>query len=180
MTVAEYIELGVGLVTAVTAVISVLIAVKTLRQNNKMIRNSSRPYIAVSFQSTNFQSISVYVVIKNYGASGAVIKSLEFSEKLVGVSVSGNWAPPFEGINGTFLAPGQSIVCAIDTAELRSNNVECLKATVAYSDGINNYIDDYPLNYGVYGKNPSVRANTKGNELSIISYTLQDLVEKHL
>ena len=103
MTVAEYIELGVGLVTAATAVISVLIAVKTLRQNNKMIKNSSRPYIAVSFQSTNFQSISVYLVIKNYGASGAVINSLEFSEKLVGVSASGIWAPPFEGINGTFL-----------------------------------------------------------------------------
>lgn len=180
MTVAEYIELGVGLVTAATAVISVLIAVKTLRQNNKMIRNSSRPYIAVSFQSTNSQSISVYLIIKNYGASGAEIKSLKFSDKLVGVSASKIWAPPFEGINGTFLAPGQSIVCAIDTTKLHSNNIECLKATVEYTDGINNYKEDYPLNYGVYRKNPSVSADTKDNELSTISTILQDLLEKHL
>ena len=179
MNNAEIINLGVGVCTAVTAVISVIISVLTLRQNNKMIKNNSRPYIAVSFQTTNFQELKLYLVVKNYGTSGAIIESLVFSESLEvwGIKPS---VPPFEYIKNTFIAPNQSIACPIDTKIFKEKKIDCIYASISYSDGINKYAEKYPLNYIVYGKNPSVRDNSKEKELTIISYTLQDMVEKQL
>lgn len=180
MNTAEIINLCVGICTALTAIASVIIAVLTLKQNNKMIRNSTRPYITISFRPTNFQDYRLYIVIKNYGASGAVITNLEFSESLEEIGITKNSKPPFDGVKGVFLAPGQSIVCPIDTKAFREKNIDCVYADISYKDNIEEYKERYPLNYIVYGKNPVVRANTQDKELKIISYTLQDLVEKQL
>lgn len=178
MSVADIINLSVGICTAITAIISVIIAVETMKQNNRMIKNSTRPYIAISFQSTNFQDFRLYVVIKNFGSSGAIIKKLKYSDLLENVAQSG--VSPFVGVEGTFLAPGQSIVCAINTRKFRDNKIDTLNVDVSYSDGESEYSESFPLNYEVYGKNPSIRASTEGKELKIISYAMQDLVEKQL
>lgn len=179
MNATEIINMGLGICTTVTAVISVIIAVKTLKQNNEMIKNNSRPYIAVSIRPTKFYSVRLNLVVKNYGASGAIIEKLDFSESLEVWGVKPN-IHPLEYIKNTFIAPGQSIVYPIDTKVFTEKKIDCIYASISYSDGINKYSEKYPLNYIVHGVNPLPRDNTKEKELTIISYTLQDMVEKQL
>ena len=51
---------------------------------------------------------------------------------------------------------------------------------ITYSDGIDKYNETYKINYLADTDTAKSRASTDGKELKIISYTLQDFVEKLL
>ena len=77
MSVSDWINLSLSILSFILAVISVITVVITLRQNHKMIEESNRPYISIYGDETNFSSPQFYIVIKNFGKTGAIIKSLE-------------------------------------------------------------------------------------------------------
>lgn len=176
MTVSDWINATLCVLSFILAAISVIAVVLTLKQNNKMIKNSTRPYVSVVCQVTNFQSPAFYLVLKNYGNSGAEIKSFKSSIDLSQYSFHTE-CTPFGMIEGTFIAPNQSILCNLDTIKL-AREVEAFEVEIEYTDGINTFCELYPINFKAYTQNVQTRASTKDKELKIISYTLQDLVEK--
>ena len=65
MQIRDYIELFVLIMSLILATISVGTIIITVRQNSKMIMNSTRPYVVALAQITNFQNPNFYLVIKN-------------------------------------------------------------------------------------------------------------------
>ena len=73
INVSNVINIVLSILSFVLAVISVITVVMTLKQNNKMIENSTRPYIVIYGRYTDFQDPTYYLVVKNMGQTGASI-----------------------------------------------------------------------------------------------------------
>ena len=142
-----------------------------------MIENSTRPYVVVTGQKVNFQEPMFYVLLKNYGSSGANIRKIEFDIDLQKYSLIPQ-VTPFGYTHNFFLAPGQAVFSVLDKKKLKEDDIGAFNATVIYSDGIHEYTEKYPINYKGFIHNVSYKAATKGEELRTISYALQELVEQ--
>ena len=165
-----------ALITALVGIVSVIISVCTLKQNSRMIEESTRPYVVIYLAQVNFQNPNLYLVIKNFGKTGATINTFYSSLALSAISHTGTEL--FKGIEKSFIAPGQSYVSVIDVLKLPTEKNVTFK--IKYSTETKNYSEEFEINLGSYHNVLSSRANTKDKELKIISYSLQDLVEKHL
>lgn len=160
------------------AAISVVTVVITIRQNHIMIENSTRPYIAMYSASSDIQSVHYYLCIKNFGQTGALINSFSCDSDLKQYSYDEEYVP-FEHIPNTFISPGQSFVYNVDPKKL-FKNPHPLTFTVEYSANNKKYSDTFSINVEADSDILHLRASTKGKELEIISYALQDISEKLL
>ncbi len=179
MIVRDWIELSLVMLSFILAVLSVVFVVLTIRQNNRMIRNSTRPYVVAYAQVTKFQGTRFYLVIRNYGKSSAIIDKMDSSIDLKEVSYNSNRIP-FSNMEGTLIAPGQSMSCALDDLKIGEQGIGEFEIALEYHDSINKYKEVHPINFKAYLGNVLSRSSTPGDELKIISYTLQDMVEKQL
>ena len=179
MELPDWINLRVVILSFILAAISVITVIITLRQNNKMIESESRPYIAIYGDMTNFANLQFYIIIKNFGKSGAIIKDFSCDVDLTkynyGITVT-----PFECIKGTLIAPNQNIVCSIDNKKLTADNIGVLNFNIVYEFYGKTYNEKYSVNYAAFRKNLTTKTSTKGKELQTISYTLQEMVQKDL
>ena len=71
------------------------------------------------------------------------------------------------------------MVC-VDPVKLYEDKVEKINFEISYSNELKKYTEEYEINFLAYTDSYLSRASTKDKELKIISYTLQDLVEKLL
>jgi hypothetical protein len=179
MSIGDWINAILCILSFLLAAISVVTVVITLKQNSKMIEESNRPYISVYGEQTNFSSPQFYIVLKNFGRTGAIIKSLECDIDLSKYSYS-TGVTPFQNIVGTMLAPNQNFICNIDNMQLSADNVEVLNFHIVYTANNKTYDEKYPVNYQAVKKNITTKSATKDNELKTISYTLQEMVQKDL
>lgn len=177
LTTSDFINIILCILSFVLALISVVTVIITLRQNHKMIENSTRPYVVVSGQMTIFEETELYLVIKNYGSSGATIK--EFTCPSFISDYSGYDILPFTNISNTFIAPGQSFICNVNKDILHDERCKNLIFRIKYKSGSGkSYVEDFVINFFAHTKNVRSRASTPEHELKIISFALQDLVER--
>lgn len=163
----------------VLAVISVVTVVITLRQNSKMIDNSTRPYVVIYPATTNFQSPNYYLCVKNFGKSGATVKSFSCDYDLKNCSYDEDHVP-FAHLKGTFLAPGQSYIASVDPSKIFHEVPRVLTFSISYEANSKEYFDNFVVNIEADSDLLHIRANTEGKELRTISYALQDITEKLL
>ena len=167
MTTSDKIQLFGIVISALTSIIAIFISVHTLRQNSKMIEDSSRPYIGIYGLSTYICDRYYYIIIKNFGQSIAHIESLTYDFDLAKLALR-DGLDPFGNIDGTSLAPGQSYRCAIDFH-------------IKYSSGTHNYEDEITLKIdGNLGNLEAHKTSKKIPALEVISETLQDMHIKSL
>lgn len=160
------------------ACLSIVFVWLTIRQNNKMIENSTRPYVVITTNKTTFGiKEDFYLIIKNYGKSGAIIKSLKCDVELSKFSfIKGK--TPFGSIQGTYIAPNQSFISVLDTKKI-NEGTEKLKFTIEYEWGKRHYQEEFIVNYAIYKENQTARTLDRDDVNKTIAKTLQDLVEKH-
>lgn len=178
LTLSDLIEIIGIFASLITSIIAIIISIKTLKQNSKMIEESTRPYIVIYSRTTNFQSIDYYLVIKNYGQTGAVITSFNCDYNLKQCSYDEEHIP-FEHFVGTFIAPNQSFICNIDQLKFFKNPVD-IHFEIEYKTDKKTYSESFTIHPMADYDFVQTRAAAKGQELRNISYTLQDLVEKQL
>ena len=178
MSISDIIQLAGISISLITSIIAIFISVKTLTQNSKMIQDASRPYLVIYSGVTDFQSPNCYLILKNFGQSGATITFFSCDHDLNKYSYSENLTP-FKHINGKFMAPGQSLTCAVSPKELFTNP-EPLAFHIKYEFSNNKYEDSFILNIEADNDMMHSRACSKDKELRTISYTLQDIAEKML
>lgn len=181
MSLSDTLELFGILASTITSIIAIVISVLTLRQNAKMIEDSSRPCIGIYGLSTYICERNYYIILKNYGSSPARIESLTYDFDIVLLSKHKN-CEPFSHIDGASIAPGQSYRCAIDFDKVTKYNLTCINFHICYSSGIRKYEDDIFLKIDANLGN--LEAHTKSKEektpLAVISETLQDMHIKSL
>ena len=78
MDVSTIVNIILCVLSFILAAISVVTVVITLRQNNKMIEESTRPFISVYTDEINAGNPFFYLVIKNFGKSTAYITKFEY------------------------------------------------------------------------------------------------------
>ena len=80
MDLSTKVNIVLSVLSFILTAISIVTVVITLRQNNKMIENSSRPYVCVYFDYMQCGEPTGYFVVKNFGASSAFIDSLTYND----------------------------------------------------------------------------------------------------
>lgn len=185
LTISDWIETIGIFVSLITSITAIYISVKTLKQNSQMIEESTRPYITLSGKTTNFYSPRFYLVLKNYGNSGATITNFSCSHDLSQFSLNKDHIPYLK-ICGTFIAPNQSFITNLSVDKLFINNDQLhtkngiLHFEIEYKSEHKTYKDEYDIVLEAYSDLVQSRSSPKNQEMKVISYTLQDLVEKNL
>ncbi len=161
-----------------TSIIAIVISVKTLRQNSRMIEESTRPYITIYLGDTYFSSTTVYLIIKNFGSSSAEVTQFDCDFDLSRVAYDKEIVP-FSHIIGTSLCPNESIKFPINVKCFK-NDVELVRINMSYHSSEKDYRETVELNFAAHFDVLHLRANTEDQHLKEISFALQDISEKML
>lgn len=176
--VSDWIQFAGVLVSMIIGVASIIIAIVTLRQNSKMIAESTRPYVVISFERTYTSTQRCYFVVRNYGQTGAYLTKLEcLTPDLLENLKQDNLERQIQSIQNVFLAPGQKI-CLVISSPITLEDVSFL---VEYSAFRKKYKEVFAIHIPL--KSVIVRGHsTKGGEpnyLRDISYAMQEIVERN-
>ena len=155
-----------------------MVAIGTLKQNNRMIESTTRPYIGIAGDLVNNGNPVFSLRITNFGSSAGTINSIESNVDLHGYALGRLDECPFQNIDGCTLLPRQSLLCAIDYHRLRGEGIDVLSFTLSYSSGERYYSEVYDVGILVNAALTHARISTEGKELETISYTLQGMVER--
>lgn len=117
MTWQTIIQLVLSAITAFTAILSAVIAVKTLTQNKRMIEASTRPLIKPYLYVSYLRAQRYYLVLKNFGYSSAKIIKFECDFDLSQVTYP-EFDAPFSNILGAEFPPSHKIFSQLARLEL--------------------------------------------------------------
>lgn len=176
MNTSDIIQIIGIMVSLVTSIVAIIISIVTIRQNSKMIEESSRAVISVYGESTNTGTPMFYIVIKNFGNTLATITKFECDFDFSGCYCFETNRNYIEDLASCSIAPGQSRICKIDYDKIDrpiTFDIEYYSASKKYSE--KSAIDLRAGAAMVVGKTA-----TKGTELKTIAYTLQEMLQKNL
>ena len=117
LSLSDIIEICGISASIITSIVAIAISVKTLKQNSKMLEESTRPQIQI--YPVHADGI-VYIIIKNFGCSEAVIDSISCShhftkDETLGDDLGSNI---FDKTQGALMCPGYSIKCPLVSHEV--------------------------------------------------------------
>lgn len=146
MLISDWINVALCLLSFILAVISVLTVIITLRQNQYMIENSTRPYVTIYSAVTAFDATLVYLVLRNYGQSSALITKFSSNVDFSRLTFMEGFPIPFEHIVGRTIAPNQAIHALINHIPLKEMS-EPLSFTIRYSSLGKVYEEQTSINF---------------------------------
>ena len=163
-----------GVITALTAIISVVISICTLRQNSKMIESTSRPYIAIEVAHV---ANSYYLKLRNYGNSMAIIDGIEINENVQDLLIGPSKAF-FKQIEGLSMPPAYTLMNCIHGDEIKGKDNQLLKFKIKYHSSTGKkYVEQQELDFRFYRIAMEARRSiTDKNASEMIAKSLQDLV----
>lgn len=174
LSASDIIQLLGIIASLATSIIAIIISVVSLKQNSKMISDSSRPYIGIYGSGTYVSQAHYYIIIKNFGQSSARIDDFKCDIDLSKYRIKPSKSRPFQHIQGTTIMPGQSFRCVIDFGKIILDT-PLIVFNISYSASGRTYSDCIPLNVAANIGNNVIHATTKGNEIKDLSETLQDI-----
>lgn len=175
LTTSDKIQAIAIVANILISVISVTIAILTLRQTNKITKEANRPYLAIYYELIQVTStFTPYLVLKNFGNTGAIIDSVTYSPEFKNEYNK----TPFLKLSNHFIAPNQSIVTACKFEKPHKS----INFTVKYHNGTSFFTESFVINPEsianlVYGK---VTPNGSNNLEKIIVHSAQELIRTRL
>lgn len=174
MDLSTKVNIVLCILSFVLAAVSVIAVVITLRQNSKMIEESTRPYISVCFHP--LFDIN-YLILKNFGNSTAKIVSFHTNVDFH-VCIDDESHLPFTHISGTYLHPGERILSPIDHVYKLFGKYDSMEFDIIYKSSRKTYSEHIEINLRSYADHASIRETvTHENSENIIAETLQDIAE---
>lgn len=177
MDLPTKVNLALAIASFLLAAISIIIAIITLRQNNKVLEATTRPVIGIYSESVNSGTPMFYLVVRNFGQSPAYIKSFEYDFDLTNCYKLQTERDYLMDLNDTTLAPNQSRVCMLDYNKI--DKPITFKYCYLSASG-KKYSETTKVNLKAGVGLPYGIASTKDKELTTISYTLQEMLKKSL
>lgn len=174
MDISIIVNICLSVSSFLLAFISVVILIVTIRQNHLMLENEARAYLSIYGNVTSCEGSGFYLIIKNFGKSNAVITSLKCDVDLSRFSYIKE-RTPFSHMENASIAPGQSFMCALKQVSLFNSGIPFITFEITYECNHKKYSDAFCLNLISFTDLIQANASTKGNELKIISNTLQDI-----
>ena len=156
----------------ILSIIAIIISIVTLAQNNKMIFESNKPNIVIFSKVISFTSPHYFIVLKNFGLSGAIITNIEYDNPLTSYFDR----KPFEHMKDVFIAPSQSFLYPLNPHSKPEEKVR-FKITYKYLHKI--YTETCVVNFEHYKDVCYQKVHTSKNieELSNVlqEMTIQDI-----
>ena len=180
MTTSDWITLWGTIATFLFGIISAGIAICTLRQNSRMLEESTRPYISIYFDVLFISSQAPRFIFKNFGKTGATITDFKYPEVLKKIKFDdeGFIISQFDKIKGIYLAPGQSF--AITLPEFPREKLGDLLFTIEYKTDKKSYYDKINLSVGDNAQSFALKTDIrKGNELMMVAKALDEICQRY-
>ena len=106
MDTSTIVNIVLSVLSFILATVSVVTVVITLRQNSKMIEESTRPIVAIYTEEINSGIPLFYLVIKNFGKSTAYMTRFESDFDFAGCYKIANDRNYLKDLKNATLAPG--------------------------------------------------------------------------
>lgn len=177
LSISDIIQLAGISVSLLTSLIAIIISVITLRQNSKMIEESSRPVISVYTQTINPGTPMLYLVVKNFGNSTAYMQKFTSDFAFIDCykfPTSKNYIE--DDLSKCVIAPGQARTCLLDYNKIKSS----VHFSLVYKSSTKTYREELDVDLKAAADMPTSKYATKDKELISISYSLQDMLLKNL
>lgn len=174
LSVSDIVQIIGIIVSFLTSVVAILISLMTMHQNSKMIEESSRAVISIYSRSINTGRQILYVVVKNFGNSTAVISKFDYDYGLAGCYYVPTDRDYLKGLAGASFAPGQSRSCCIDCKKI----TRPITFTIEYKSGRKKYRDSITLDLRAGANLPHHRDEIKGTDLNTLLCTLQEMLQE--
>jgi len=177
MSISDIIQLCGIIVALAIGIVSIIISVTTVKQNSKMIEESTRPLISVYGESINPSSPMFYIVVKNFGSSPAVITKFDYDFDFMAAYPFNSNRDFLKDLINSSIAPNQSKICHLDYSKI---NIP-VTFTIEYKSSSKTYNDSMTVDLKA-GSNmiTSKSGSQSGTELKTIAYTLQEMLQKSL
>lgn len=176
LQVSDIIQIIGILVSLITSIIAIIISIVTVRQNSKMIEESSRAIISVYTQSINTGTPMLYLVVRNFGQAPASIHKFDYNFNFENCYKFRADRDYLKDLIGVTLAPGQAKICTIDYNKIDHP----VTFSIEYTSIGKSYKDFFTVDLKAGADLPVPKTATKDAELRAISYTLQELLQKKL
>lgn len=176
LTPSDIIQILGIIASFLTALVAIIISLVTMRQNSKMIEESSRAIISIYPQSINTGTPMLFIVIKNFGNSPAIIHKFDYDFDFTDCYKFRSERDYLKDFVGSTLAPGQSRICALDYTKL----TRPVTFSLEYQSGLKKYHETFTVGLQAGVNIPVPKNATSGKELHTISYTLQEMLQKNL
>ncbi|WP_262316436.1 hypothetical protein [Lacticaseibacillus parakribbianus] len=101
-------------VQTITSVVAVIIALGSLWWSVKIQHDANRPYVIAKLEPIRIHGYTfVYLVIENYGNTGADIRGFKASKNVVAYDEAPYNNNPFENVHQMLIAPGQTMKAGV-------------------------------------------------------------------
>ncbi len=139
MSISDKLQLAAILASSITAIVSIIISVLTLRQTNKITNEANRAYINIYLDVVVMSgNNSVYFIIKNHGNTPGKILDIKCSLPDIKKAFVRN---PFEYLINFELAPRQSF-----STFMRTDGIDVFTCAIKYSQNNKIYNETFTLN----------------------------------
>ena len=188
LTTSDIIEIISIITSLIVSIIAIFISVKSLKQaqitneqNNKMLEEATRPYIAIYLDSITICEQDSFLVLKNFGQSPGLItlfefdpilKTLEPNDTDIGKLINSQ----YDIVKGLTLAPGQSKMMYCNVPKLSKDT---LTFKIGYTSSSKYYEECTTLNMKNYSHIPVKRPDTcipPGNERQV--HSLREIIDR--
>ena len=175
MQISDIIEIISIITTLFTSIVAIVISVKTLKQNEQMLEETTPPYIVIYNDLVNGAGMPIqFMIIKNFGQTAATITHLEITPKVT-VQYSNGL---FEHMDGQIIAPGQSYTTAFKLNDCST----VLTADISYSSGNKNYHETFKISQEAISDHVHSKVKVEGaiHAQEIIAGCFQDYLRSQL
>jgi hypothetical protein len=176
MTLSDILQVVAILSTSILSIVSIIISVITLRKNSKMIEETTRPILSIYGSSINSGTPALYLVVKNFGSSAAIITKFDYDYDFSNCYRSSRDTDFLKYLINCTIAPGQSRICLLDYNKIDRP----VTFDIAYKSTSKTYKESLTIDIKAGTAMITAKNDTKDKELSTISYTLQEMLQKNL
>lgn len=175
LSTSDCIQVAGLIASLVVSLIAIIISVLTLKQNSKMIEESTRPNIVIYNDIVSADSPIQYLIMRNFGNSSATIIDLhllytgdpKYSKTL------------FSHMKGQVIAPGQSYSTAFKFDDYST----VIEAKVSYvSEAGKKYSSVFHIHQMAFTDNAHAKSSPRSSDeaLKIIAASFQDFLRSRL
>lgn len=129
MTLSDGLNILVSIVAVSIAWFSLRQSEKSIKLTEQSINDANKPFVAVYLAMVDVGHFQKYIVIKNFGATPAIIKSIDINPKIKGLGVKDN----LDSVINSTIAPNQKFISALYTKD----GEQKFKVTISYTDVYN-------------------------------------------
>lgn len=176
LAISDIIQI-IGILTSLLAsIVAIVISIISLKQNAKMIEESSRAIIGIYSTSINTGVPMLYLVVKNFGNAAAIITKFDYDFDFSECYCNKHERDYLKDLVNSSIAPDQSRICRLNYQKLSRP----VKFDIEYLTCGKRYSNSFTIDLKAGVDMPTGKYATKNKELKSISYTLQEMLMKSL